>query len=189
MVNSFSRYMEPLFLGMLIFIMLVISNHVQKSNIRKGKNIGLVYCLILVVLFCNFDLVYKNIFCYNDRITEIVAERNEMKNDQKDFLTEMDMVTDYPTRVLFVTNYDNWPSTRRIQYEVCPNSVVFLMDNEEDSLEERKEVLKEQIEKYECQYIYFDEFDKDYLIENQILCHKLTKVQMDREGKLLFING
>lgn len=185
MINSFARYEEPLFLGMLIFLFMVILENSKHIGVKVRISNGLYYSLAIIIACANFQLVYDGIINYSASLDNIYKNRKEIRDEQINFLQEIDKIQEKSARILFVGESDRIHGTRSLQFEVCPYSIAFLGLMENASEEDNVDVILQNVRKYHCEYIYFDGIGKESLSDMVKMNHKIMKIKIDGEDQLV----
>lgn len=185
MINSFARYEEPLFLGIIIFlILLYMSTSEIQVNCTHRRTILIV--LGITFLCANWELVYNNMIKYSVVRNQNIEIRENLCLEQESFLNCLERVNENSARVLFVAENAELPSTRTLQYVVCPYSVVFIKLEPEDVIEQKNKVIEETIKKYNCDYLYFDSVSEDIVELKKVNNNEIYKIRKDGEETVVF---
>ncbi len=154
MIWTLSRYLEPLFTGVFIYVLTI---PIARKKYSKIISIALIS---IVILTARYELPYEMII-NTDKLDESVRQsKSEAMLRFGNLLESVDYLN--PLSILLITTGDF--EERRVRYEVCPNVIDFMdlsMYNYSDS--ELKQRILDKASNARFSHIYFEGISNDDL--------------------------
>lgn len=172
MMVSIARYAEPLFLGILIFLFMIILFHDKKREEQSFKNIVHGKCMIfacMIIACSNWPAVYHHVLNYADVNQSVIADRASVKQKCKKIVDELDAKMDehQQGRILVVRDEQDKLEDieyRRFAYALAPKSVIMQYLNVNERTEDEfVSDIDYMIRANHCLYVYFDDIVSKYL--------------------------
>ena len=161
MIKSISRYLEPMFFGILIFLFyLLISGNTTPMSKRKN----IILCMGVILLCTNYKMAYDSIINYKSRIEVVNADREIILQNYADLFKDLQRSdTVYCNRILCLEPVNNLGYERLLRYLVAPNSLILQQVASDKNVDAFKEDIKYDVTNNHCEYIFFYNIETEYL--------------------------
>lgn len=197
MMVSIARYAEPLFLGVLIFLVLNGVVVLEKSGIGRSSRTGIVCICLGIILCADVVTVWKYVVGYSPVNAATLADRKTVEEKAQAFVDELEekMNKEEQGRILWVRNDDDaiyGAEWRKISYILAPKSLVaYYVDISQLDEEDFRIQIWSYVKDSHCGYVYFDDIDSEYLAsvydeEDIEMKNVLLEVLMDENGNISF---
>lgn len=196
MIISISRYLEPMFLGFLIFLLYALMPNGTK--LVNKRNDMIVY-IGIIVLCTNYESVYSSIINYRCQIEDINTTRKNIVQNCNDFFDDLQQIdTNYSKRILYlrsVNDFQNdvWVDESLLRYLVAPNSLSIRQIASDESIDEFREIIKYEVINNHCECIFFDDIGADFINAASVesvgcMENTLMYVSANENGDIVFNN-
>lgn len=191
MIYSISRYVEPIFLGNIVFAFMII---IDGCKNMERKMTDILFVIIPIFICANYGTLYHQIINYSPLKESILTERTEVSNQNIELVREIEDRKIFG-RVLYVVNNDEYfdsMAQRRLSYIVSPASIVYqFVDMAIVEKEQNYSDILWMINKNNCQYVFFKGISEEYLdlfqfsgVDNKE--NVLLKIERDENQNIYF---
>lgn len=170
---SISRYMEPLFLGILLFFLL--------TCFLKMRQKDQVIAIFIIILFSDLDLVRDNLIAYGHVQEDVIESRDKLLTERHGFFEAIDsrLGKSGQGRILYVCNNTDEINVRMFRYLSAPKAVTFLSCVQYDR-QGFLDRLSAEFNGDSIDFIYFDHLETTYIEGLEILNDQLyTKAEVE----------
>lgn len=155
-MHSISRYVEPLFLGILLFLLL--------TCFLKMKWKSWLITICMIILSANLSTVKNCLITYQPAKKSVLSQRKELIEKKRDFFDAIngELEEKEQGRILYVCDNTGDFNIRIFRYMLAPKAIYFLECNQIEKTNIRDTLLK-LCETNSIDYIYFDHIDPIYV--------------------------
>lgn len=163
---SISRYMEPLFLGILVFLLL--------TCFLKMKRKDWIIAIFMIILFSDFATVWDCMIAYGPREENVIASKNKFLAERHGFFDAVNsrLGESGQGKILYVCNNVDEFNIRMFRYLSAPRAVIFLNCAQYDR-QGFLDRLAMECREDNTDFIYFDHLEAAYIEGLNILNDRL----------------